>query len=243
VPDHEELSSFDEPRTQHERAAAFSPRRMWQPRVQRIGATLRSLVLFACGASLLVGAAIVLDPRTIQATPPPNPDAQTRADLRAEFTKTLATLIESCVEVIAIHPRGATPYSEVVLWKNDDSNPGSIDPGEIAVVSHSQLLNAVTVYSLQKGKMGADLAQTHGLKLDRATLQQPAFCDRWRALPAVQPRVIGSGISDMTLTAEPDGRERLSHLLLWLRWTTHSTDGATEASALIDVGQRRQAQE
>ena len=194
--------------------------------------------MFACGAVLLVGAAVVLDPRTIQATPPVSNEAQTRAELRAEFTRTLAALIESCVEVFAVHQRGATPYSEVVLWTNDDSNPGEIDPGEIAVVSHSQLLNAVTVYSLQKGSAAARAGG--GFRLNRETVIQPAFCDRWRALPAVQPRVIGSGISDMTLTAEPDGQERLSHLRLGLRWTPHSTDGASEASALIDVGQRRQ---
>jgi hypothetical protein len=104
----------------------------------------------------------------------------------------------------------------------------------------SQLLNAVTVYGLQKRDGSTGFARINGLALDRDSIVQPAFCDRWRALPAVQPRVIGSGISDMTLTAEPEDQERLSHLRLWLRWTPHSTDGVTEASALIDVGQRRQ---
>jgi hypothetical protein len=219
----------------------------WAPRVQRVGATLRSLVLFCCGGALLITAAMVLDPGTLLARVKSAKDDAATAQARREFTATLASLLAQCHQVLAIHHRGVTPYSEIVMWKTDTHNPGQIDPSEIAVLSHSDLLQAVTLYSLPDGVSPMSASNTSSsttpLRFDRLALEQPGFCDRWRALPAVQPRVIGSGISDMKLTCDAlengsassqteNHAGKLSSLRLWLRWAGDSSD-ATETSSVI----------
>jgi hypothetical protein len=226
--------------------------------------------LFCCGGALLITAAMVLDPGTLLARVKSAKDDAAAAEARREFTDTLATLLSQCHEILAVHQRGATPYAEIVVWKSNAHNPAQIDPEEIAIISHSDLLQAVTIYSLPEGgppnvaSSNSNAAPFNAptlspLRFDRVALEQPGFCDRWRALPAVQPRVIGSGISDMTLTPAPadsnpiakiksnvsvasgvgDGRNlprvegsRLSTLRLCLRWASDSSD-ATETSGVI----------
>jgi hypothetical protein len=145
---HNRNSGPDEHHTKLERAPLRSDR-AWAPRMTRIGATLRSLVLFTCGAVFLGASAMILDPTTLLAGSRPLRDDAAALELRRrDFLNALAALVSDCTEILAVHQRGPTPYAEIVLWVNDIANPGVIDPQEIAVISHSQPLHAVTIYSL-----------------------------------------------------------------------------------------------
>ena len=67
-------------------------------------------------------------------------------------------------------------------------------------------------------------------------IEAPGFIDRWRAMSAVQARVLATSISDMRLEAlDATSAPGLSNLRLHLRWSGDSVDGAIEASAMIEA--------
>jgi hypothetical protein len=150
----------------------------------------------------------------------------------------LAIVVEQSVGVLAIHPRGATPYEEVVLWllDNDDSGaPGRADEAELAVLSHSSVLHTVTVYQMT----GHAAAGSFGVSRTSAE-----FCRRWRADERVKSVVLGRGVANMRI--EPVGEQQdqwgesgqwgaLQRLRLTLTWGRDSVDGADEASVLVDT--------
>jgi hypothetical protein len=223
-----------------------------QHRLIRYGVALRSVLMFACGAGALIGAAAILDPVSLIAVSNPDasgqpPRAKSQHSHR-EFLASMAKLITGCVEVLAVHDRTASPYAEIVLWMDDHVNQGVIDADELAIVSHSSLLRAVTVYSMNGHQPNAAVATGNGdgfsrsaiPPLDRETVSQPAFCDRWRALAVVRPHVIAQGISDMRVDRHPGSSGELSLLRLSLTWAADSTDGASEVSTLLDLSRRRQ---
>lgn len=223
-------------------------------KIARIGGVLRSLLMFVCGAVLLGGAAIVLEPQSLVAvnTPEPVDRAQQRRD---EFAENLAALLSNCVEVLACNNHSPSAQASVVLWASDDENSGVIDPKEIKVISHSPLLRTITVYTLETRTNQSDAtnrqaasavsgsasgAPRHPLALrltgplDRTAVSAPVFCDRWRSTPSVEPRTVATGISDMRIDAiGTKGGNDLSLLRLTLRWSADSADGPGEASALI----------
>jgi hypothetical protein len=223
-------------------------------KIARLGGVMRSLLMFVCGAVLLGGAAIVLEPQALVAVHQPQPldRSQQRRD---EFSENLAALLSNCLEVLACNNHSPNAQASVVLWASDDENPGVVDPKEIKVISHSPLLRTITVYTLeskpgqseaparvQPGKVSgmATGSPRHPLALrltgplDRTAVSAPVFCDRWRSTPSVEPRTFATGISDMRIDAigTKDG-DALSLLRLTLRWSADSADGPGEATALI----------
>ena len=226
----------------------------WSWKIARVGGVLRSLLMFVCGAVLLGGAAIVLEPQALVAVNEPLPTDRSQ-QRRDEFAENLAALLGNCIEVLACNNHSPNAQASVVVWDNDDENSGVIDPREIKVISHSPLLRTITVYTLESKAAPADAtskiqpgtvtgvasgAPRHpsALRLtgplDRAAVSAPVFCDRWRSTPSVEPRTFATGISDMRIDAigTKDGNE-LSLLRLTLRWSADSADGPGEAIALI----------
>lgn len=230
----------------------------WQ--MARMGGVLRSLLMVVCGVVGLGAAALLLEPQALMAVarpPQPTTNSQRAHD---EFAATLASLINDGVEVLAITNHSPESAASIVVWMNDSDNLGVIDPSEIAVISHSQLLRTVTVYTLDKhGSKSAETAsggspqspltglqsQVSGAQpsgsrpvrlsgpLDRIAVSAPVFCERWRATPSVQPRAIATGLSDMRVESTGE-QESGSHVLrLRLRWSPDSADGAGEAVALF----------
>ena len=195
--------------------------------------------MLLCGGALLCGSAAIFNPASLQAVTSPfapaapggNNDFAPAFDNHQEFANTLAQLVGRCQEVIAIHDRGRTPYSELVLWVEDRANPGVIDQTELAIISHSQLFRTVAVYGINScGTMdeneAAPVARRDHTKLnsqqlaggsvsgarrsalsaidlnDRQALREPSFCDTWRGLSQVKPCVIATGVSDLRLHHE-----------------------------------------
>ena len=149
------------------------------PLPHRIGGVGRSLLMMLCGIGLLCGAAAIFNPSSLQAVTSPfmpaasNQQSTNATDNHQEFANTLASLVERCVEVIAVHDRGRTPYSEIVLWVDDRANPGIIDQDELAVISHSQLFRTVAVYSINScGLQVADSAPSSKTDHTKPTTQR-----------------------------------------------------------------------
>jgi len=239
----------------------------------RRGGVARSLLMMLCGIALLCGSAAIFNPSSLQAvTSTFMPSADGRqpmggANNHQEFANTLAGLVERCVEVIAVHDRGKTPYSEIVLWVEDRANPGVIDQDELAVISHSQLFRTVAVYGINscglkdtsaapKSKQdhtqpttqhlagsgsvtGARRTTLSAINMnDRQALSDSSFCDTWRGLSQVKPCVIATGVSDLRLEPSSIADQQLSHLRISLTWSADSVDGAGEADALVNLSAR-----
>ncbi len=150
----------------------------------------------------------------------------------------LAFVVEQSVGVLAIHPRGATPYEEVVLWladNDDEGTAGRADEAELAVLSHSSVLHTVTVYQMT----GDAAAGSFGVPRTSAD-----FCRRWRADERVKSVVLGRGVANMRIERVDEQQEQwgesgewgaLQRLRLTLTWGQDSVDGADEASVLVDT--------
>ena len=150
----------------------------------------------------------------------------------------LAAVISQSVGVLAIHPRGATPFEELVLWlaDNDDAGrDGRADDLELAVLSHSSVLQTITIYRMEGDGV---------LVPAEVSRSSPEFCRRWRADARVRRLVLGRGVADMRIEPVGDQQDQwgesgqwgvLERLRLTLTWAPDSADGADEASVLVDT--------
>ncbi len=149
----------------------------------------------------------------------------------------LATLIAQSVGVLGIHPRGATPYQEMVLWLADNDAAGAdgrADETELAILSHSSVMQTITLYRPTGGMISPA----------RVAPKSPDFCRHWRADPGVEGLVLGCGVSDMRVETVGGQEDQwgasgqwgaLQRLRVTLTWAADSADGADEASVLVDT--------
>lgn len=212
----------------------------------RAGAVIKSLLTTLCGAALLMTAADVLDPATLQAESTIAPRPALPRDAHQEFVRSLSSLVGQSHSVLAIKPRQDDRGAQLVLWLEDTHDLGQVDADELALIRHSPLFQTITLYTVSR----------HAVDLRPAELDpaSPAFLDRWRSMSAVQARVIATGISDMRVEAiserpsalsdqrlTSDRRPliappNLSHLRVHLTWSSDHADVADEATAVISVG-------
>src|SRR5262245_52769593 len=145
------------------------PRRGWSP-------TGLLLLLSLLGA--VAATAAVIGPRfghgEARAAVPPLPQPARREDHRT-LMEHFSGLIGRSTAILAVHQRGVTPYLEMVLWLSDDNGSGHAEPSEVAIVSHSRLMQTVTLYRWTAGAAKPD----GGLAVVGPSA--PAFCDAWRA--------------------------------------------------------------
>jgi len=173
---------------------------------------------------------LAADPASPSAVPAAHGDHQRLIDL-------VATLIAQSVGVLAIHPRGASPFQEMVLWLADNDAEGAdgrADESELAILSHSSVMQTITIYRAPGGR----ISSAHVAR------KSSEFCRRWRADPGVNGLVLGRGVSDMrveTVGGQEDQWEQsgqwgaLQRLRVTLTWADDSADGADEASVLVDT--------
>ncbi len=149
----------------------------------------------------------------------------------------LATLVAQSVGVLAIHPRGVSPYEEIVLWLADNDAEGAdgrADESELAILSHSSVMHTVTIYRPTAGRISSA----------QVARKSPEFCRHWRADSGVSGLVLGWGVSDMRVETvgfqedqwgESGQWGALQRLRVTLTWAADSADGADEASVLVDT--------
>jgi hypothetical protein len=207
---------------------------------RRRGGTLGGLLLILSLVGTLTVTTVVVGPRYLAADPPPPPEEVAAITaVHQGVIDDLGEIVERSVGVLALHERGATPYLEMVLWLADDPQgaDGRPDGRELAVLSHSAVLQTITIY-----RLAGDDQRATGPASDR--WDSPAFCDHWRADPRVVPLVLARGVSDMRVERVGSAQDEwvawgrwggLQRLRLALTWAPDSADGADEASVLVNT--------
>ncbi|UCD74980.1 MAG: hypothetical protein JSV91_14480 [Phycisphaerales bacterium] len=199
---------------------------------RRRGGTITGLLVTISLIGALAAGAAVFSPGLLRASPEDSGEIRAKDPAHQEMADALATLIGRSHAVLAVHDRGATPYLETVLWLNDRTNPGRIDPEELAILSHSEVLWTIFYYELESSAGEGD---AEAEALEPAEVGKPAFCGRWRSRPDVVPRVIATGISDLRLEVKNPAADGHALLRISLTWRSDSADGPDEASVLADV--------
>ena len=210
--------------------------RRWR---RRRGGTLGAVLLTLSLVGTVTVTTVVLAPRYLAADTPPPQEVAAAGVVHQELIDGLARIVGQSVGVLAVHDRGPTPYMEMVLWLSDA--PGGVggrpDDRELAVLSHSAVLQTITIY-----RLAADEETTAGPILD--SRRGPEFCNRWRAHPEVMPLVLARGVSDMRVEQVVSDQDEwvawgtwggLQRLRLSLTWAPDSTDGPDEASVLVNT--------
>ncbi len=193
------------------------------------GSTLSGVLLALSLATALSVTAVVVTPRYLTAQSIGGDVIAARYPVNQQFINGLGALVGRSVEVLAVRSRGATPYAELVLWLEDRGHPGRLDPPELAVLSHSKVLQTIVLYQLFEGESEASSVP------DRAAAQSAGFCDRWRADALVAPTVLATGVADMRLEQTGRPYEATQRLRITLTWSSESSDGPDEASVLVDA--------
>jgi len=203
----------------------------------RRGGVIQGLLVTLSVIGALTVATIFVAPQYLAAQPQVQPTIAAGKPADQALIDDLAAVVEQSVGVLAIHPRGVTPYEEVVLWLTDNAGgtDGRADQAELAVLSHSSVLQTVTIYQLT----GDTATRTWGVPRTSAD-----FCRRWRADERVKSVVLGRGIANMRIEPVGELQEQwgesgqwgaLQRLRLTLTWAQDSVDGADEASVLVDT--------
>ena len=201
------------------------------------GGTINGMLVTLSILGSLTAATFYLAPGYLNAQPGRPSSVPAAHPDHQKLIDDLATLVAQSVGVLAIHPRGATPFQEMVLWLADndpDGADGRADESELAILSHSSVMQTITIYRATGGR----ISSAHVAR------KSPEFCRRWRADPGVNSLVLGRGVSDMrveTVGLQEDQWEQsgqwgaLQRLRVTLTWADDSADGADEASVLVDT--------
>jgi hypothetical protein len=205
---------------------------------RRRGGTLGAVLVTLSLVGTLTVTTVVVAPRYLAAETPQPQAVAAASVVHQDLIDDLAGIVGRSVGVMAVHERGPTPYMEMVLWLADA--PGGVDgrpdASELAVLSHSGVLQTITIY-----RLAAD-AETAGPVHD--SRRGPAFCNRWRARPDVVPLVLARGVSDMRVERVGSVQDEwvawgkwggLQRLRLSLTWASDSADGPDEASVLVNT--------
>jgi hypothetical protein len=216
-------------------------------RRRRGGATGSALAVAAAFVTLTT-VAVVVGPAYLRADESPPADEPAALERHQQIIDALAALMSRSTEIIAIHASTDSSYTEIVLWLDDRTAPGRIDPGEIAVLTHSAVLHTIWFHTLEPAVDDPDDVLTKLTNeaaslepLEWSDMQDAGFCSAWRHRPDIQRRLIASGVArlDVERIARSDNRSVL--LRIALTWAAESADGPDRASSVLDVIMRRDA--
>ncbi len=204
----------------------------------------------------LAATAAVVRPNYLSASAPPETPQPITASHpeHQQAIELLASLISRSKEVLAIHQRGATPYIEIVLWLEDGDNPGQMDPSEVAVLSHSEILQTISFHSLdveeseesETEDSGGDggwsdqpgAEKTHEPMLPEIDIRRADFCPAWRETAQVGRRVILARVAEISIEQLTELDPTGSLIRISLTWASESADSPDKASLLLDVSMR-----
>jgi hypothetical protein len=191
---------------------------------RRGNTTLGAITLLAAFGTL-VGVALVIRPGQLHADTPSTRVARDPDHNRS--IELVAGMVVRSRAVLALHDGSEGPFEEVVLWVEDRVNPGVIDLHEVAVLTHSPVLQTLTYYGRSAGDSDAHF-RSDG-EFDRA------FCQVWRTSPSINAGLIGAGLSDVDFAIDSLFQAGRPALRISFTWVSESTDSPDEASVLIDA--------
>ncbi len=203
----------------------------------RHGGTINGMLVTLSILGSLTAATFYVAPQYLAAGPAAPSAVPAVHPRHQRLIEDVATLISRSVGVLAIHPRGVSPFQEMVLWLADndpDGADGRADESELAILSHSSVLHTITIYRRDGGILSAA----------GVARKSPEFCRAWRADPGVSTLVLGRGVSDMRLEMVGEQEDQweqsgqwgaLQRLRVTLTWADDSADGEDEASVLVNT--------
>ena len=191
----------------------------------------------------LAGAAVIIAPGTLRAQPDGfAPIVADHAD-HQRVIELLSGLVSRCHAVIGVYPRTNSPFVEALLWLHDQENQGLVDPGEIGLLSHSEVSHTISFRTLRslehKSEQHAALMSWSGeASWDPALISTPDFCTWWRCSDLIESRTIGRGISDLQLAWIGHEQAERRGLEITLTWSDDSSDSSDQASTMVAVHRR-----
>ena len=202
-----------------------------QKRVRRgastAGAATRTLL-----AGGVLATSVAIGPRFLRAGSDTGdqPTALAASDpAHQEVIDGLAGLLSRSRSILAIHPRGETPFVEVVVWLKDENQSGLPNPDEVVVIAHSRLLGVVALYALREDPEakpgGFDVMPTWGSD----------FCATWRDRIDVERRPIATNVRELEVREIGAASSGETMLEITLSWGSDSTDALDKASVLFDA--------
>jgi hypothetical protein len=226
-------------------AVAAAPPRPRGRSGRRWGGTINGLVATIALVGGLAGAAIVITPRLSPGAPAAAAKAAAHPEHQAALER-LAALIGRSHAVLALHPRGRTPFVEVVLWLEDGRNAGVIDRDEVAVISHSEILRTITYHAYEPPEDPAEETAaaepgdpvTVPAVIAPESAAGPGFCPRWRRSRHVVPRVLLTDVSDLRVVQVGEAIDGRGRLRIELIWSSDSADAWDEAWLEVELGAR-----
>jgi hypothetical protein len=196
------------------------------PASRRRGGTTAGLITALLVAGGLTATAVIVTPRALKASGPTAEPA--RHPAHQDVMEIFGALVARSHAVLAIHPPGATPYQEIVLWLEDGPRVGAIEAGEVAVVSHSPVMRTIALHTLAPASVAA------ATPIDRAAAAAPAFCSDWRDHADVTRTVLAHGIT--RLVVEPVAVSGGAPMLrISFTWAVDSSDGPDDGSVLLEA--------
>lgn len=206
---------------------------------RRRGAAGRQTLGLLCllAGTVLVG--YVAGPGLVQAS---DSARQQRAEQRQMLVTALnavSSAVSRCRAVLAMHPRGETPYVDIVLWMTDDRNPGAVDPEELALLSHSRALGSIRLFTLAHGRGGFPDLLTNSIPVVADTTpfaghpDSPEFGDLWRSSPHVNSTILADRVSDLSVEIIRSDDGGHGAMRIELICTPESADWAERASVVI----------
>lgn len=207
----------------------FARRRRWSASV-----VLSAIVLGAAGG--LIGPYSILAGGSHESTGVMDP-------ARRQFVSQLGELVTSSKAVLLMNERRDGSFVDLVLWRRDDRDPGRINPDEILVLSHSRILQTITLYRFDQRvgsirnetrvTIGEDLAVFPPDHVVPATLRQPDFCDRWRTSARVNSAVLATDVRELAFDTPHNSSEVDAKLRISLTWSSDSVDTPDSATTVV----------
>jgi hypothetical protein len=213
------------------------------PRRPCRGGTTIGLLVTISLIGALAATAVIVTPAYLHASSSARPEPViARLPAHQQMIELLGSLVSRSREVLAVHQRQASPYLELVLWLEDGANPGRIDPAEVAVITHSEVLRTISFFGLKEADASdeAQPAKAAGWVDEPSDIGSASFCAAWRSRPDVRQRVLGSSVATMEVEPLTDAGDGRALLRISLTWAPDLVDGPDEASVLVDVLMRPQ---
>jgi len=172
----------------------------------------------------MVGGSAVVAPRALEgAFGGAAEESRDVAILSAEHAATAAALshlLDSCAAVIAVREGGREPAA-ITLWAEDKGERGVMEAGEVLVLLHSPVLEALVAMTGPEGS---------GERIGALEAMESGFPEGWRAREDVQKRVVAAGVTAVSV-ARAEAGQGLAVVRVGLTWGGGSSDEPESAEA------------
>ena len=127
--------------------------------------------------------------------------------------------------MLAVRTRDECPFEELLLWMDDEKEPGLVNHDELALVRYSAVSQVITF-------IGCASPRPPGPALLPSMIDDRTFWIEWASKPGTRTRVIARSISDLRFTVMSTTNQRI-RLQIALTWTSESADRPDKATTIV----------